>query len=70
MTQRYPYTPPSPISMGDLRLIAGIEAPCAGLGVNFEDWATLGFPALCGLTPIYPLEDVEPNTIEALRETP
>jgi len=69
MSNHHPYTLPREIDMGDLRLIAGIEKPCAGLRINLEDWARLDFPAFCGLVPVYPVEDVEPNTISAMRES-
>lgn len=64
----HPYTLPRDIDFGDLMLVAGIEAPCRGLMIHFEDWARCGFPVWCGLTPVYPVGHVPERTIAVMRE--
>lgn len=61
------YTPSMPIDIAALCLVAGIERPCKGLRINFEDWGRLNFPAWCGLVAIHPCDDVPMNSIEAVR---
>ena len=53
--------------MGDLRLVASIETPCAGLRIGFEDWGMMGMPAWCDAVPVFPTDGIAPHTIQAVR---
>lgn len=63
------YTMPDhrPLDLQDLETVVLIESPCKAVRINFEDWYAMDMPVWCGYVPIEPCDDVEPNSIQAIR---